>query len=112
MGCARAIHKRYRHLVANGAVRTDLIVVSTPMLPSSGGSSSVRPASLRRDVPRGRSERRRHNNALASLQDGNDNVIAAGQMRDWNQSAVSQTGNSNTAQLSQNGSYNNVAIVH
>jgi len=32
MGCAGAVHERYRHLVADGAVRTDLVVVSTPML--------------------------------------------------------------------------------
>jgi len=32
MGCAGAIDERYRHLVADGAVRTDIVVVSTPML--------------------------------------------------------------------------------
>lgn len=32
MECTGAIHERYRHLIADGAVRTDLIVVSTPML--------------------------------------------------------------------------------
>jgi len=32
MGCAGAIHKRYRHLIADGAVRANLVVVSTPML--------------------------------------------------------------------------------
>ena len=32
MGCARAICERNRHFVADGAVRTKLIVVSTPLL--------------------------------------------------------------------------------
>lgn len=42
MGCAGAIHERYRQLVADGAVRTNLVVVSTPMIHLPTVSSSVR----------------------------------------------------------------------
>jgi len=32
MGCAGAIHERYRRLIADRAVRSDFVVVSTPFL--------------------------------------------------------------------------------